>query len=127
MPDIKSQKLRIIGVGTAKRLAVLPDVPTISEAGVPGYEATQWYGILAPAATPRDIVMKLNAEMVKALRLPDVRERLAGDGVGAGRQYAGRIWRAHQVRNRALGAGGQGVGRQAGIISGWRLFRAVVN
>jgi len=81
MPHIKSQKLRIIGVGTAKRLAVLPDVPTISEAGVPGYEATQWYGILAPAATPRDIVMKLNAEMVKALRLPDVRERLAGDGV----------------------------------------------
>jgi tripartite-type tricarboxylate transporter receptor subunit TctC len=81
MPHIKSQKLRIIGVGTAKRLAVLPDVPTISEAGVPGYEATQWYGILAPAATPRDIVMKLNTEMVKALRLPDVRERLAGDGV----------------------------------------------
>jgi tripartite-type tricarboxylate transporter receptor subunit TctC len=81
MPHIKSQKLRIIGVGTAKRLAVLPEVPTISESGVPGYEATQWYGILAPAGTPRDIVMKLNAEMVRALRLPDVRERLAGDGV----------------------------------------------
>jgi tripartite-type tricarboxylate transporter receptor subunit TctC len=81
MPHIKSQRLRIIGVGTAKRLAVLPEVPTISEAGVPGYEATQWYGILAPAGTPRDIVMKLNAEMVRALRLPDVRERLAGDGV----------------------------------------------
>jgi tripartite-type tricarboxylate transporter receptor subunit TctC len=60
---------------------VLPDVPTIAEAGVPGYEATQWYGILSPAATPRDIVIKLNAEMVKSLRLPDVRERLAGDGV----------------------------------------------
>ena len=81
MPHIKSQKLRIIGVGTVKRLAVLPEVPTISESGVPGYEATQWYGILAPAGTPRDIVMKLNAEMVRALRLPDVRERLAGDGV----------------------------------------------
>ena len=81
MPHIKSGKLRSIAVGTAKRLAVLPEVPTISEAGVPGYEATQWYGILAPAATPRDLVMKLNAEMVKALRLPDVRERLAGDGV----------------------------------------------
>ncbi|MDB5811967.1 MAG: Tripartite tricarboxylate transporter family receptor [Betaproteobacteria bacterium] len=81
MPHVKSQKLRIIGVGTAKRLAVMPDVPTVAEAGVPGYEATQWYGILAPAATPRDIVMKLNAEMVRALRMQDVKERLAGDGV----------------------------------------------
>ena len=80
MPHIKSGKLRPLAVGTAKRLAVLPDVPTINEAGVPGYEATQWYGILAPAATPRDIVLKLNAEMVKALRQPDVRERLAADG-----------------------------------------------
>jgi tripartite-type tricarboxylate transporter receptor subunit TctC len=81
MPHVKAGKLRIIGVGTAKRLAVMPDVPTVAEAGVPGYEATQWYGILAPAATPRDIVMKLNAEMVKALRMQDVKERLAADGV----------------------------------------------
>jgi tripartite-type tricarboxylate transporter receptor subunit TctC len=60
---------------------VLPEIPTIAESGVPGYEATQWYGILAPAATPRDVVMKLNSEMVKALHVTDVRERLAGDGV----------------------------------------------
>jgi tripartite-type tricarboxylate transporter receptor subunit TctC len=80
MPHIKSDKLRLIAVGTAKRLAVAPDVPTISEAGVAGYEVTQWYGILAPAATPRDIVMKLNAEIVRALRQPEVRERLAADG-----------------------------------------------
>jgi tripartite-type tricarboxylate transporter receptor subunit TctC len=80
MPHIKSEKLRLIAVGTAKRLAVAPDVPTISEAGVAGYEVTQWYGILAPAATPRDIVLKLNAEMVRALRQPEVRERLAADG-----------------------------------------------
>lgn len=81
MPHIKSQKLRIIGVASAKRLQVLPDVPTITESGVPNYVADQWYGILAPAATPRDIVMKLNTEMVKALRSADVRERLSGDGV----------------------------------------------
>jgi tripartite-type tricarboxylate transporter receptor subunit TctC len=80
MPHIKSEKLRLIAVGTAKRLAVVPDTPTINEAGVPGYEVTQWYGILAPAATPRDIVMKLNAELVKALHQPEVRERLAADG-----------------------------------------------
>ena len=81
MPHIKAAKLRAIAVGTAKRLPVLPEVPTIAEAGVTGYEATQWYGILAPAATPRDVVAKLNAEMVKALRAADVKERLAGDGV----------------------------------------------
>jgi tripartite-type tricarboxylate transporter receptor subunit TctC len=69
-----------VGVGTAERLTVLPDIPTVAESGVPGYEATQWYGILAPAATPRDIVTKLNAEMVKFLRQPDTRERLAADG-----------------------------------------------
>ncbi len=80
MPHIKSGRLRPIGVGTAKRLAVMPDVPTIAESGVPGYEATQWYGILAPAATPRDIVARLNADIVKVLQRPDVRERLASDG-----------------------------------------------
>jgi tripartite-type tricarboxylate transporter receptor subunit TctC len=78
-PHIKSARLRPVAVGTAKRLAVLPDIPTVAESGVPGFEATQWYGILAPAATPRDIVLKLNAEMVKALRQPEVRERLAAD------------------------------------------------
>ncbi len=71
---------RLIAVGTTKRLAVLPDVPTVAESGVPGYEATQWYGILAPAATPRELVLRLNAEIVRALRQPAVRERLAADG-----------------------------------------------
>ncbi len=69
MPHVRSERLRLMAVGTAKRLAQFPAVPTIAEAGVPGYDATQWYGVLAPAGTPRDIVMKLNAEMVKALRV----------------------------------------------------------
>jgi tripartite-type tricarboxylate transporter receptor subunit TctC len=80
MPHIKSGRLRPLAVGTAKRLAVMPELPTLAEAGVPGYEATQWYGILAPAAVPRDIVMKLHAEIVKTLQRTDVRERLAADG-----------------------------------------------
>ncbi len=79
MPHIKSGKLRPIGVGTTKRLPVMPEVMAIAEA-VPGYEATQWYGVLAPAGTPREIVAKLNADMVKVLQRPDVRERLAADG-----------------------------------------------
>ena len=55
-------------------------MPSIAEAGVPGYEATQWFGVLAPAATPRPIIDKLNQEIVKALRSPDVRDRLIADG-----------------------------------------------
>jgi len=80
MPHIKSGKLRPIGVATARRLAVLPDTPTIAESGVPGFEANQWYGVLTQAAVPRDIVMKLNAEIVKILARPDVKKRLADDG-----------------------------------------------
>jgi len=80
VPHVRSGKLRPLAVGTAKRLALMPELPTIAEAGVPGYEATQWYGVLAPAGTPREIVMKLNAEMIKALTRPDVRDKLAADG-----------------------------------------------
>jgi tripartite-type tricarboxylate transporter receptor subunit TctC len=80
MPHFESKRLKPLGVATLKRLAVLPEVPTIAESGVPGYDANQWYGVLAPAATPRDIVMKLNAEIVKILARPDVKERLASVG-----------------------------------------------
>ena len=80
MPHVRSERLRLMAVGTAKRLPLFPALTTLAEAGVPGYDATQWYGVLAPAGTPRDIVMKLNAEMKKALALPDVREKLAADG-----------------------------------------------
>ena len=76
---VKAGKLRALGVATAKRLPLLPDLPTIAEAGVPGYEATQWYGVLAPARTPQPIVAKLNAEMARAIKGPDVREKLAAD------------------------------------------------
>ncbi len=79
-PYLKSGRLRAIGVSTAQRLNAFPEVPTIAESGVAGYEATQWYGILTPAATPRDVVMKLHAEIVKALQRPDVIGRLADDG-----------------------------------------------
>ena len=79
LPHVQSGKLRALAVGTGQRLTLLPDLPTIAEAGVPGYEATQWYGVLAPAATPREIVTKLNAEIVKALQRSEVRGRLASE------------------------------------------------
>jgi tripartite-type tricarboxylate transporter receptor subunit TctC len=76
---IKAGRLRPLGVATSKRLPLFPDLPTIAEAGVPGYEATQWYGVLAPANTPRPVVAKLNETLVKALQGADVKERLASE------------------------------------------------
>ena len=80
---IKSGKVRVLAVGGAKRFAAMPEVPTIAESGVPGYEMVLWFGVLAPARTPKPIVAKLNAEMVKALNLPDVRQRLSSQGAEA--------------------------------------------
>ena len=79
-PHVKSGRLRALGIASARRLALLPELPTIAEAGVPGYEATTWFGPLAPAKTPREIIARLNAELLKILQRPDVRERLAADG-----------------------------------------------
>lgn len=80
MPHIKAGKLRPIAVGSAKRIASLPDVPTVAEAGLAGFETSQWYGILAPAGTPDAIVRKLSAEINRILKSPEVVERLAADG-----------------------------------------------
>ncbi|MCC7484237.1 MAG: tripartite tricarboxylate transporter substrate binding protein [Burkholderiales bacterium] len=77
---IQSGKLRALAVAGKKRNAVLPNVPTVAEAAVPGYYAFAWYGLFAPAGTPGDIINKLNAEVVRILRLPDVQERLRGLG-----------------------------------------------
>jgi tripartite-type tricarboxylate transporter receptor subunit TctC len=76
----KSGKARILAVTTAKRSLVLPDVPTISEAGLPGYEVNSWYGVYLPAGTPQKIVTQLNQDIVQILRLPDVQARLASLG-----------------------------------------------
>ena len=77
---IKTGKMRGLAVTTAQRSLSTPDLPTISEAGVPGYEAGTWYGLLVPAATSKDIVARLHAESVKALKQPDVKERLDAAG-----------------------------------------------
>ncbi len=83
-PHLRSGKLRALGVTGAKRAAALPDVPTIAEAGVPGYEAIFWYALFAPAGTPRVIVNRMQSEVAKALQPPEVRERLAADGAEPG-------------------------------------------
>jgi tripartite-type tricarboxylate transporter receptor subunit TctC len=83
LPLVKGGKLHAIAVTTSKRSPAMPELPTIAEAGLPGYEASAWFGILAPAGTPRDIVMKLNAAIVKALATPELKERLASQGAEA--------------------------------------------
>ena len=80
MPQVRAGKVRALAMTAAKRSPALPDVPTVAESGVPGYEAASWYGMLAPAKTPRAIVMKLNGEVARIAQLPEVRERLEADG-----------------------------------------------
>jgi tripartite-type tricarboxylate transporter receptor subunit TctC len=78
--QIKAGKIRAIGVSSATRSPVLPDLPTIAESGVPGYDVTNWWGMLGPAKMPAEIVARLNREVVRILGLPDVKEKLAADG-----------------------------------------------
>jgi tripartite-type tricarboxylate transporter receptor subunit TctC len=81
LPHVRTGKLRALGVTSLKRSDAIPEVPTISEAALPGYEAVTWWGILAPARTPREIVNKIHADTVKALQMPDTLEKLAREGV----------------------------------------------
>jgi tripartite-type tricarboxylate transporter receptor subunit TctC len=81
LPPAKAGRLKILATGAAKRLPMLPDVPTVAESGVPGYEANSWYGFVAPAHLPPDVLQKLHAEIVRALREPDVLEKLTAAGV----------------------------------------------
>jgi tripartite-type tricarboxylate transporter receptor subunit TctC len=84
MPHVKSGAVRALAVTTAKRSSIAPDVPTIAESGLPGYDTSTWGGLLAPAGTPKDVVAKLNAEFGKALAAPDVQKRLADAGIEPG-------------------------------------------
>ncbi|MBI3067606.1 MAG: tripartite tricarboxylate transporter substrate binding protein [Betaproteobacteria bacterium] len=79
-PHIKAGKLRALGATSAKRVAALPDVPTIAESGVPGFDVASWFGVFAPAGTPKPIVTRVNAEIVKILAAPDLRQKLTAQG-----------------------------------------------
>ena len=81
LPHAQAGRVRALGVSSAKRSPVAPEVPTIAEAGVPGFEATNWYGIAAPAGTPRAIVSKLNQEFTRIIGMPDVRAKLLNMGM----------------------------------------------
>ena len=101
IPHIRSGKLRAIAVGTAQRLAQLPEVPTVAEMGYKDFETSQWYGILAPAGTPREIVKRLQEESLKALKSSAVTERFASDsavgGGGTSEEFAAFIAQQQKV------------------------------
>jgi tripartite-type tricarboxylate transporter receptor subunit TctC len=80
LPFVKAKRVRVLAVTTAQRIAFMPEVPTVAEAALPGFEAVSWYGVLAPIATPKEIVARLNSEIVKAAASPDTAERLAAEG-----------------------------------------------
>ena len=113
-PHLASGRLRALAVTSPKRMAQLPDVPTIAESGVPGFDAEAWWGVLAPAGTPAAIVSRMNAELAKALRIPAVQERMVQMGVVVsastadelGRFVAGEVNRwAAVVRDNKIKAG----------------------
>lgn len=80
LPQIRGGKLRAIGMASARRSRILPDVPTVAEQGVPGFDVSVWYSVLAAAATPAPIVQRLHAEFIRAMRAPEVKEKLEGFG-----------------------------------------------
>jgi len=107
LSQIKAGRLRAIAVTSAKRAAELPEVPTIAESGFKGFEASTWYGLLAPAGTPPAVVAKLNAEVNRALATPEVRQRLAAEGgeaLGGGspEQFASFLKAEHSKWGRVV-------------------------
>jgi tripartite-type tricarboxylate transporter receptor subunit TctC len=83
VPQIKSGRIKGVAVTTLKRSALMPDLPTIAEGGLAGYDANNWYGLLVPAKTPRAIINRLNTETIKVLNMPDVKTFLFNQGLDA--------------------------------------------
>jgi tripartite-type tricarboxylate transporter receptor subunit TctC len=80
IPMLKAGRVRALGVTSSKRISTLPEVPTIAESGLPGYEVTNWYGVMAPAGVPKDVLTKIHADVARALKQPDVQQRFAAEG-----------------------------------------------
>ncbi len=107
---IKAGKLRALGVTTPERTPIAPEIPSIAEAGLKGFDMTNWYGLLAPAATPREALVKLNAEVARILKLPELKNRLAEDGMtviaGTPEQFAEFLARETAKFSRVIEAAG---------------------
>ncbi len=111
LPHVKSGRLKALAVGGTQRSGALPDVPTVAEAGVPGYEYVTWYSIVAPAQTPRAVIDKLNARLAAVLAMPDVAQRLSVQGAEPRASTPEELTRFMQEDTKRLG----GIIRSAGI------------
>ena len=126
---VRGGQLRLIGVTTEKRLPQFPDVPTVSESGLPGFFFNSWFAILAPAGTPKDIIARLNAEALKARRRSRGAAQARRAGFCGARQFAGGIGRhdarsTRQIWARDQGNGNrQGIGRRSGKARGVTAWR----
>ena len=80
MPFVRDNRLKMLAVTTSKRMSLFPDVPTLAETGMPGFEVGAWQGVMVPAKTPAPIIQQLNSEVMKALQSPEVRQKLALQG-----------------------------------------------
>ncbi len=110
--QIQSGRVRALAVLSPERMPDLPNVPTAREQGFPNFDISVWYGMLAPAGTPRDIINRLNAELIKAVTAPDMKPKLAQAGVEPLDEHAGGIRQFHPERGGALRQGDQGSGDQ---------------
>jgi tripartite-type tricarboxylate transporter receptor subunit TctC len=111
LPHVKSGRLKALAVGSTQRSSALPDTPTVAEAGVPGYEYVTWYSIVAPAKTPRGIINKVNAALAAVLAMPDVAQRLSGQGAEPRASSPEELARFIETDTKRLG----GIIRSAGI------------
>lgn len=111
LPQVKAGKVKVLGVTSTKRASVIPDVPTIAEAGVPGFESVVWFGVLAPAKTPKPVVDKLNGEITRILNTKEMRDRIAqqgGEAIAGSGDQLGKLMRDDLKKWAA-------VAKQAGI------------
>ena len=118
LPHIRSGRLKPLAIGGESRFATLPQVPTFTEAGLPGFDLRPWQGMLAPAATPRPIVDRLSGEIGRIVALPDIREKLVGSGHGAARLDPRAVRRAASGGHGEGGEGDQGREHPAGLKPG---------
>lgn len=109
-PHVKTGRLKALAVTGPARAAVAPEIPTVAESGLPGFEVTSWYGLFVPAGTPEKIVKTLHAEAVKALALPDVKEAIIRQGIEVAvkgpKEFADHIKRETEVWSRVIKAAG---------------------
>lgn len=110
LPLVKAGRLKALAVTSAQRSSLAPELPTMNESGLPGFEVTPWYGVVAPARTPKEAIGRLNSDIVKVLRMPDLKERLSSQGaevVGSTpEQFDGYIREEISKRDKVLTAAG---------------------